>query len=158
MKLLSPRQLAFCSHYVAGKSARDAARLAGYAAGYVRHADKITSNPKIAAEIARHRETLREKTGYDAAAAMAELDRSILFARETENANALAKLIELKMKLHGLLIERIDQRGVGNFSINISGIDDEPAPQAPAVERPPAVSAPGNNGMLSLLEIGSTEK
>lgn len=156
MKLLSPRQLAFCSHYVAGKSARDAARLAGYAAGYVRHADKLTSNPKIAAEIAKHRETLREKTGYDAAAMMAELNRTIEFAEKTGNANAMAKAVELKGKLHGLLIERLDQRSVGDFVINISGIDrdrpaDEPTP-------PPAVSAPGNNGMLSLLEIGVTEK
>lgn len=77
---------------------------------------------KLRGEIVQH-------TKYDVDRAMQDMREAAAFARETENATALVRAHELMMKLHGLLIERVDQRQVGNFQVAISGIDDEPEPE-----------------------------
>lgn len=77
---------------------------------------------------------------YNIDAAMKECEDAIEFARETENANAYVKAVELKSKLQGLLVEKHQIQQVP-FTISIGGIYDElPAPpQQVAIE---AVSKP----------------
>lgn len=130
---LTPAHQVFVAEISKGKPAKEAARIAGFTGKNAGVA--LLRRVGIQAELTKQRTLIRAATAYDAKAAMEELDSSLAFARETGNANALAKLVELRMKLHGLLIERVDQRQVGNFSINISGIDDPvPSPIVVASE------------------------
>lgn len=62
---------------------------------------------------------------YNLKSAMAECDEGIAFAKETGNANAYAKLLELRSKLNGLLVEKHDVRMSG-FTLNIGGMDEKP--------------------------------
>ncbi len=116
---LSPRQLLFIKHYTSGlHSAAQAARMAGYAEAHARRSSQyILKNPKVLAAIAEARTKLVESTQYDSERAMAELDTAVTFARETKNATAMARCIELKMKLTGLLIDRVQVE-----TIDLSGV------------------------------------
>lgn len=87
------------------------------------------SSPPGHAELAKMRAEIVEHTKYDIDAAMKHMESAALFSIETGNATALVRAREMMMKLHGLLVERIDQRTVGAFTIAIKGIEDEPAPQ-----------------------------
>lgn len=135
--MLTKKHLLFVAEVSKGRPAHEAARAAGFTG---KHAGQtLLRRPHIQAELANQRALIRAVTAYDAKAAMEELNDSLDFARQTGNANAVAKLVELRMKLHGLLIERVDQRQVGNFSINIAGIDDKPA--RPVVDVTPSALA-----------------
>lgn len=62
--------------------------------------------PKVQAEIAERREEMRQETRYSVEAAMADLERAEALAHETSNATAAARCVELRMKLHGLMVEK----------------------------------------------------
>jgi phage terminase small subunit len=110
---LTSRQAQFVDHYVRGKSAAAAARAAGYGAAYSERASQfLLARPKIAAEIDLARQRLRDAAQYDTERAVAEIDDLIVFARAHKNAMAAAKLTELKLKLFGLLVDRLDMRAV----------------------------------------------
>jgi len=52
-KALTSRQAAFCRHYFAGKSAAEAARLAGYATKYAdRQGHQLLENPRVKEHLA----------------------------------------------------------------------------------------------------------
>lgn len=51
---------------------------------------------------------LREKARYEVTQAVAEIDKAIAFGYERANPMSVAKLLELKCKLYGLLVEKID--------------------------------------------------
>jgi hypothetical protein len=84
------------------------------------------------AAIAEHRSQLRAEANFNAEKAMAELIEAMQFARETKNATALARCIELRAKLSGLLDTR-DKGPTAAFQININGIDDTPQPVATSI-------------------------
>lgn len=120
MKALSPRHIEYVRYRAAGKSACESARLAGFSKHTARDASsRLDRHPLIAAELTKVRAEIVEITKYEATQAMAELDRTIAFAERTENATAMARCVELKMKLNGLLIERVDQRVQGDFVFNM---------------------------------------
>lgn len=50
---------------------------------------------------------IRERTLYDVSAAMTELSSAMDFARSQKSAMALAKLIDTRCRLNGLLVERL---------------------------------------------------
>ena len=83
------------------------------------------SVPHVMAEIDRRKKELAKKGDYNFDKAMSELHAASEFAKATDNATALARTIELKAKLSGLMIERVDQRQVADFNLHISGIDDD---------------------------------
>lgn len=66
-----------------------------------------------------------EKSAYNLEAAMREADEAIAFAIKTGNANAYVKAAELKAKLNGLLVDKM-QIQLPAFSLRIGGIDDPP--------------------------------
>lgn len=134
-KFLSPRHMTYVQHRVQGKSARESALLAGYTPASARNAYAIDQIPAVAQALKKHQQELSLQTKYDLTAAMRELDDVITFAKSEEgrNASAYAKAVELKMKLCGLLIERVDQRNIGSFSVNIGGIEPPPSVAADAV-------------------------
>lgn len=85
---------------------------------------KMIQRPHVALMLAKRREELAAKTGYTAEKAMQEAEEAMAFAKDTGNANALVKAVELRSKLQGLLIEKVQHQGAP-FSINIGGISRE---------------------------------
>lgn len=109
MKPLTARQARFVNVYLSGKSATEAARQAGYREAYAHKAPQtILKHPSVAVAVRDAQNQLRGKTMFDMEQAVHEADEMIIFARAKGNAMAAAKLLELKCKLHGLLIERIE--------------------------------------------------
>jgi len=64
----------------------------------------------VMAAIDQARRQMLEAAAYTAERAMSEAERALEFAEENKNAMAMVKAVELRAKLAGLLIERIDQR------------------------------------------------
>ncbi|MBK8157375.1 MAG: terminase small subunit [Rhodospirillaceae bacterium] len=114
MKELSPQQLMFVQHVVAGDNAAAAARKAGYAPHYAARAHDrlIHGNKKIAAAIDEAREKLRQNTTYTAERMLELIAIDIEFAREKGNAMAIIKGRELSSKIAGLLVDRVQIEAV----------------------------------------------
>ena len=130
---LTPRQTQALAHYLSGKSGSESARLAGYSPRNARRVsyELFNKNPLALAAIEEHRAQLRAEANFNAEKAMDELNEAMKFARETKNATALARCIELRAKLAGLLDTK-DKGPTAAFQININGIDDAPT-AAPTV-------------------------
>lgn len=60
---------------------------------------------------------------YGVKECMKEIEEACEFAKFTKNATALANLLQLKAKINGLIIDKMDHRIAGSFQINISGIN-----------------------------------
>ncbi len=111
MKPLTARQSRFVNAYVAGMSAAEAARQAGYKAAYAQKAARdILTHPTVAATIQELRMDLTKKTQYDLEAAVAETDKwiAMIEASASPNFMAASRLIQHKAELHGLLIQRVE--------------------------------------------------
>lgn len=89
---------------------------------------RLSRHPEVVKVMAETRLAIVEKVKYTAIEAMKEAEMTIQFARETENASAMVKAVELRSKLMGLLVDKIDLRASVGFKVAISGIDDEPPP------------------------------
>lgn len=120
---LTPKQLLFVAEYLKDNNGARAALAAGYSKASARRQayQMLNHQPEIKAAIDAERKKLQTAAGYNLEKAMAEIDDAIKFSIVTGNATAYAKLLELKTKLHGMLIERHDVRQLGQFTINISG-------------------------------------
>lgn len=130
-KELSIRQAKFVEAYLSGLSATQAVIQAGYASSSAstRAYKLLKENENVKAAVAAARAEVQAKTGFNAEQAMAELNVGIEFAKKTNNATALARHLELKMKLAGLL-DRDKDAGGSSFQINIIR-PGAPAPAAP---------------------------
>lgn len=128
---LNPRQAAFVANYLKMGDGQAAATAAGFpkASAKQRAYDLLHNNKVVMAAVAKARNAVAKKSEYNLERLMDELNDGADFARETGNATALARFTELKAKAMGLLIERIDQRQVGSFEINITGIGQPTAPE-----------------------------
>jgi len=123
---LNDRHLKYIDGRLAGKSGPVAARDAGFSEG---RASDLARNPLIVAELDRRRAELREQAGYDTDKALGELGAAAAFAIKTNNATALARITELKMRLMGLLKE--NKGASAGFQLIITGVD---SPAKPGVE------------------------
>jgi phage terminase small subunit len=107
MNQLSPQQLTYIRHRLAGDKCTVAARKAGYPAEYARRAaTSIEKQPAIAAAIADARNKIRRDTAYTLERMISETQDAIRFAFERQNPMAVMKGNELLAKLTGLLTER----------------------------------------------------
>ncbi len=108
---LTPRQQLFIAHYLKGAPATAAAREAGFSEAYAHKAPRVLlAKPLIKAAIDAAQGELRAKASFEVEDALREADEMIGFAKQHKNAMAAAKLLELKMKLFGLLVEKLDVR------------------------------------------------
>ena len=128
---ITPKQALFVAKYLETSDLRRSAIAAGYKEEHAaaRASRLIHHTPAVKAAVDKARNAVVRKGEYNLERLMDELNEGMDFARETGNATALARFTELKAKAMGLLIERIDQRQVGSFEINISGIDKPKAPE-----------------------------
>lgn len=110
MRKLSPRQQRFIAEIQKGVPGVQAAIAAGYSTRSAKHAayQLLHENKLVRTELERVRQQLVALTEYNGERCMAECDDGIAFARRTENANAFARLVELKARLTGLLREKVD--------------------------------------------------
>lgn len=123
---LNPQQLRFISEYMSCGEGKAAAIKAGYKeSGASAAAHALLKNPFVIEELDKIRQSalIIEEAKYNYKRAMEEADMAIAFARETENAAAMVKAIELKTKLSGLMIDRSEVKTAG-FVINIGGMDE----------------------------------
>lgn len=128
-EVLTERQAKFVAEYCKHGIVQTAALAAGFPKSTASQygARLMRESPAVMAAIAAHRKDLQAQGKYNLENAMKEADEAIEFARETENANAYVKALELKSKLNGLLVEKHDHR-VASFRLNIGGINDEKPP------------------------------
>lgn len=120
----------FCTN---GGNGAKAARDAGYSPNSCsQQASQMLKRPEVIAKVAAFRKKTEEKALYNYGSAMEEAQRAMDFALQTDNASAFVKGVELRAKLTGLLIDRVDAR-VGHFQISIGGIDD-PIQQIEAID------------------------
>jgi hypothetical protein len=120
---LNLKQRRFVASYLRHGVAKQAAIEAGYSPASAKHTAHrlLYESPKVKAALAKEQKKLQEKTGYSAEEGMKEAGQAMEFAKETGNANAYVKAVELRAKLNGLLIEKHDVRAIGDFQINIEG-------------------------------------
>lgn len=107
-KPLSPRQEKYVNGVVKGMMSRaEAARQAGYGKAYsLKAAVRIEQVPAVREAIDAAQSDLRTRTMYDAQEAVKEVDQAIRFAYAQKNPMSIAKLLDLKSRLHGLLVEK----------------------------------------------------
>ncbi|MGA2083464.1 MAG: terminase small subunit [Holophaga sp.] len=119
-KEMTIKQAKFVAAYLSGTSAIQAAIEAGYSpsSARTRGFKLLKENEHVKAAVAEAREKIQAQTGFNAEQAMVELNAGIEFAKKTNNATALARHLELKMKLAGLL-DRDRDGGGSSFQINI---------------------------------------
>jgi hypothetical protein len=130
-----PRWQSFVASVASGATIAAAVRAAGYRCKAARQrGEKLLQKPPIATALATVRAEMAKRAQYGMDKLVADLDSAMEFARSTENANALARCLELKGKALGLLVDRMDMRVQQiPFRIVISGIDDRPALEPHAV-------------------------
>lgn len=89
----------------------------------------MLKNPTVKNALMEARKDPITKLSHNIHSAMQEASDAMDFAKETENANAYVKAVELRAKLNGLLTEKLDVRALAGFSVNILGVNrgsDEP--------------------------------
>lgn len=124
---LPPKRQAFVEYLLANPGAT--ATSAALAAGYSRHSARKTSHiikldPRVAAAIAAGRTEMAVRNNYSQDSCMAELGKAMEVALSTENASAYVRAIELRGKLNGLIVDKLDARVlVGTFQLTVSGFD-----------------------------------
>ncbi len=107
---LTPRQSAFVAAFQTGMPAAQAAVQAGYSPRSAKHTaySLMHENKLVRAELDKLREKLVAEAEYNGAKAMADCESGMAFAVKTDNANAYVRAVELKMRLVGLLREKVD--------------------------------------------------
>jgi hypothetical protein len=106
-------------------NATQAAIRAGYPAGTAnRMANRLMKKPRIKAAVEAMRAEIAERSAYTVERAMLELDDAMTFAKATDNASAFTRAVELRARIAGVLVDRIDARvAVGTFAINVIGME-----------------------------------
>ena len=105
------RESKYVDGILRGLNKREAALAAGFPRSTADHsAGKIHNRPSVQAAIQKVQAELRAAAVYDTKEAVKEVDANIEFARNKGNAMAAAKLLELKCRLMGLLVDKVDLR------------------------------------------------
>jgi len=127
--LLDPRRAAFLIEFVKHGNGKRAALDAGYSSqSSGTYGTSLAKDPRLAAAVEEVRERVMAKAEYTCEVAMKEAQAALDFAEETGNANAYVKAVELRSKLMGLLVEKIDLRQAIGFQIRIGGLKSSTAP------------------------------
>lgn len=121
LKELTAKQQAYVKHMSKGLSSRVAAEAAGFSKSYALSAgSRLKKNPLVAEALAAVRKEGLTIAAYGLAEAMNEANAAAEFARHHKNPMALVKACELRAKLSGLLIEKVEV-----FSADLRGALDE---------------------------------
>lgn len=107
---LTPKQRRFIAAFQTGIPAAQAAVQAGYSPKTAKHAayQLMHDNKLVRAELDKLRQHLIAEAEYNGEKALADCDNGMAFAIKTANANAYVRAAELKMRLTGLLRDKLD--------------------------------------------------
>jgi phage terminase small subunit len=124
MKALTPQQQKFAEAYACGKTATEAARIAGYSPKRPDvAATKLLKQKHIAAEVARLRKESSERTAIDLDWLTEQYVENHKRARIACDFSASNKALETLARLHGQLNEKLkvskDGEGAGGLTIEI---------------------------------------
>lgn len=131
----NPKHAKFVAEYLKSGNATQAATAAGFSSkNAAQSGHSLLRREDIRAAVsAGQREVVKEGL-YETKAAVREIDIQIEDARGVNQFSAVAKFLELKLKLHGLLIDKHEVKQLG-FQVVIDGIeDDEPIDVTPEEE------------------------
>jgi phage terminase small subunit len=109
METITHRQRLYVENIAKGMPSRAAARSADYSESFSRvAAHRLGKKPAVVKAIEEIRKKGREMAVYDLATAMKEAEDVCAFAKLHKNAMAYCKGTELRAKLSGLLIDRVE--------------------------------------------------
>lgn len=107
---LTDHQRRYAANIVRGMDSRQAAESAGYSESYAKViGHRLKQHPAVKQAIQTAHAELREKAMYDVEQAVQEIDKAVVFGYTQKNPMSVAKLLELKAKLYGLLIDRFQE-------------------------------------------------
>lgn len=125
---ISEKEQAFIKAYLKCGTYTGAALAAGFTPNEARKRGHLMAKRKPVAEaIAAAQSQVVKENAFDLKAAITELDQRIATASTAKQHSAVAKMLELKMKAHGLLVEKFDVRQSG-FSVEIIGVGQDKPP------------------------------
>jgi phage terminase small subunit len=125
-KPLNLNQARFVAEYVKDGNATRAAIAAGYTEKNAKNTGYgLLQKPAVQAAVDEARDKLALATGYNLRAAVEEIDQKIQRAEAAEQYTAVAKMLELKLKVHGMLVEKHEVRAQG-LILNIQGFAEQP--------------------------------
>ncbi len=105
-KRITPKQQRYAELLATGMPQAHAAKHAGYKSKC--SANDAYRHPLVQEYLSTIRNRAAARTGHTVVVAMEEANGAMAFARETENATAYVKAVELRAKLSGLLIDRVE--------------------------------------------------
>lgn len=106
---LTHRQRLYAENIARGLDSPAAAKSAGYSDSFAKVAAyRLGKKPEVAQAIASIQTEGRRLACYDVTVAMREANDAAAFARANKNSMALVKAVELRAKLSGLLIDRVE--------------------------------------------------
>jgi hypothetical protein len=142
---LSTRQEAYIKGIASGLTSKEAALQAGYGKSYSVSAGKrLLKAPAVKAAIEEVRMKGRNMAAYDLAQALKDCDSAAEFSRTHKNSMALVKACELKSKLAGLLVERVE-----TVCVDIRAALDEAKRRVTYRESLESLPAPTEQGEVS---------
>ncbi len=105
---MTSKKMRFIDAYMAGNSATEAARQAGYSESSARQwgCRLLTTDERVKEEVEKRQAELRERNAITCDSMVQQLDDDRQFAIETGNATAAVRASEIKAKLAGLLVDR----------------------------------------------------
>ena len=104
---LNPKQMDFVRHYTSGKSAAEAAPPSPRRTTPGAQRSSYSEARPSAARLNALRGAVREAADYDLNEAVKEIDSLISFAREKGNPMAAVKGAEVKLRLFGMLTDKL---------------------------------------------------
>jgi choline dehydrogenase-like flavoprotein len=120
--LKNPRHERFCQLRAEGKSAAEAYAEAGYLADYA-NAGRLTRNDQIERRISELQARAARKSEVTVASLVDELEEAREAAHSAEQFSAATQAILGKAKLAGLLRDKVEIGGVGEFD-HVETIED----------------------------------
>jgi hypothetical protein len=106
---LTNKQEQYVRNLASGMASRAAATAAGYSTSYSKVAGhRLAKKPSVAQAIDAVQKEGRAIAAYDLVAAMAQAQEGINFAKANGNAMAFIKGCELRSKLSGLLVDKVE--------------------------------------------------
>ncbi|MCM3901640.1 MAG: terminase small subunit [Pyrinomonadaceae bacterium] len=107
-KELNDRQQRFVEFVARGLSAQEAASKAGFAPSTARKASRLLRHSLVAPAIAQIRAEARKQSCYSVVEAMKEAEECLRFSKEHKQCMAYVRAVELRSRLSGLLIDKVE--------------------------------------------------
>lgn len=129
MKQLTTRDAKFVAAFLEGNTAGDSARIAGFKCTNQKSFNAVGKRalrrPIVKAAIDASHQEIAKAGEVTAVSMLQEASDAADFAKAKGNPMAYVKAVELRAKLSGLLIDRVDQRSVGNLTVEIVRLTEE---------------------------------